>query len=92
MEKNSTKILLDGAIGITKSSIASFTNDSTIKESDEIINKRLTICRGCDKLTTKTSFKVLDAIIKNAQVCSECKCYIKLKVVLKDEKCPINKW
>lgn len=44
------------------------------------ILQRTSICNGCDKLNKLTS------------ICSECSCYIPMKVTRMDASCPINKW
>lgn len=48
------------------------------KADRDVIAKRLKTCRGCDYL-------------KRGQ-CELCGCLYKLKVRLKSEQCPINKW
>jgi len=55
-------------------------NPKKPKLSEESSNKRLEICTGCEwyKITTSQ--------------CKKCGCFMKLKVVLEDAKCPIGKW
>lgn len=42
--------------------------------------KRLVICRECDKY------------IKLAKVCKECRCFMPMKARLRKSKCPLEKW
>ena len=46
--------------------------------SDELYEKRLNICRECDKL--------LDA------TCEACGCYVEYRAIIKHGKCPYKKW
>jgi hypothetical protein len=41
---------------------------------------RYDICKACDKFTPETS------------KCSECGCYLKIKVKAATVECPLNKW
>ena len=53
-----------------------------IKEADrsgeELYNKRLDVCRDCEKL--------------NAGTCLSCGCYVEIRAALKRSKCPNKKW
>lgn len=47
---------------------------------DESANMRMAICEECPML------------LKATKQCKECGCFMKLKVRLKNAKCPIGKW
>ena len=49
-----------------------------IRESNGVIESRVTICNGCEYLKDNR--------------CSECGCFIALKAGLKSESCPRNLW
>jgi len=46
----------------------------------QIAEKRLEICKGCDKF------------IKATTQCKECGCIMKLKTKLPNASCPLHKW
>lgn len=46
----------------------------------DIAEKRLEICRGCDRF------------IKSTTQCKECGCIMKLKTKLPNAGCPLHKW
>jgi len=46
----------------------------------EIAQNRYDICEGCDRLTSVT------------KQCTECKCFMKIKVTFPKSECPIGKW
>lgn len=48
--------------------------------SQEIAQARYDICKACDKFIPETS------------KCSECGCYIKIKVKAATVECPLKKW
>jgi hypothetical protein len=48
--------------------------------SDETFNKRLDICKTCDKYD------------EMQQRCVECGCFLNEKATLSFEKCPLGKW
>jgi hypothetical protein len=50
------------------------------KANQELQNKRITICKSCDKLISKVN------------VCKECGCIMPLKVTLDNATCPLGKW
>lgn len=53
--------------------------------SDKLKYNRMTICCSCEQIEYKNDNLV------NAK-CSECGCYLKYKIALDSEKCPLNKW
>ena len=55
-------------------------NPQIQKADDELANKRLDICLGCDRL------------IKATKPCKECGCFMALKVKLQGAVCPLGKW
>ena len=55
-------------------------NPQIQKADDELANKRLDICLGCDRL------------IKATKQCKECGCFMALKVKLQGAVCPLGKW
>jgi len=55
-------------------------NPQIAKADDELANKRLDICLGCDRL------------IKATKQCKECGCFMALKVKLQGAVCPLGKW
>ncbi len=46
----------------------------------EAIKNRLNVCKGCDKYNTEL------------YMCSECACYIPMKISMSSEECPLGKW
>ena len=55
-------------------------NPKQPKADDELANKRLGICLGCDRL------------LKVTKQCRECGCFMVLKVKLQEAVCPLGKW
>ena len=55
-------------------------NPSTPKSTDEIQKERLSVCLDCDKL------------IQLTKTCSQCGCFMEIKVKLMEAKCPLGKW
>jgi len=55
-------------------------NPNEEKVSDEEASKRFSICEECPEL------------IKITKQCKQCGCFMKMKVKLKEAKCPIGKW
>lgn len=49
-------------------------------EHGELVKNRFEICKGCDLYTVDN------------QECSECGCYVPMKIGLDDESCPLAKW
>lgn len=47
---------------------------------EEVAIQRLITCFDCDRL------------IKVTTQCKECGCFMRMKVKLKEAKCPLNKW
>ena len=54
------------------------TLEMTIAVSDEEYERRLDICKDCDKL--------------NAGTCMSCGCYVEIRAAAKISKCPTKKW
>jgi hypothetical protein len=50
------------------------------KRSREEIRNCLNVCNKCDWL------------VKNTMRCGKCGCFLKIKTVLQNWKCPLNKW
>ena len=48
------------------------------RASDEVYDRRIAACEGCEKLTGPT--------------CMACGCYVELRAIRKDSKCPYKKW
>lgn len=55
-------------------------NPQIPRAEDELANKRLDICFGCDRLVNVT------------KQCKECGCFMALKVKLQQAVCPLGKW
>jgi len=55
-------------------------NPNVEKVSEEVEEKRFSICEECPEL------------IKITKQCKQCGCFMKMKVKLKEAKCPIGKW
>lgn len=49
---------------------------------DNFYQRRLEVCNNCDKLKIKFT----------TRICGECGCILKVKAVLKQFKCPLDKW
>jgi hypothetical protein len=54
--------------------------DKQNRTSDDIADKRMSICNDCDRLIPVT------------HQCKECGCFMKMKVKLKAATCPLGKW
>ncbi|MGN0386459.1 MAG: DUF6171 family protein [Lachnospiraceae bacterium] len=52
--------------------------DRADRAPDELTEKRLEICRECDRL--------------NAGTCLSCGCYVEIRTAIKRAKCPNRKW
>jgi len=52
--------------------------DEEMRSGDELYEKRLALCRGCDKLIRGT--------------CLACGCYVELRAAAKAGRCPDKKW
>ena len=55
-------------------------NPEQPRADDDLADKRLDICLGCDRL------------IKVTKQCKECGCFMALKVKLQGAVCPLGKW
>ncbi len=51
-----------------------------IVNNQDLIDKRLSVCLQCDRMDKKNNR------------CLECGCFLKYKITLVDEKCPLGKW
>ena len=47
---------------------------------DEIYNKRMEICKGCEKFNPESVR------------CNDCGCFLEIKAKWNSEKCPLEKW
>ncbi len=52
--------------------------DEKMRAGDEMYEKRLAVCRECDKL--------------NGGTCMSCGCYVELRAAAKAGRCPGRKW
>lgn len=77
------KDVVKGIKGLTKAALR------IDKSPENLIQKRLEICNSCEH---KTKVKSTYAPGKLIARCKECKCFIRAKVLIKNEHCPINKW
>ena len=57
-----------------------FLNPNTEYVNEEIADKRLNICKDCDRLFHPT------------MQCKECGCFMHLKTKLSNATCPLEKW
>lgn len=48
------------------------------RASDSLYQKRLDVCRECDSLLEAT--------------CLKCGCYVEIRALKKDAKCPVKRW
>ena len=55
-------------------------NPEIVKVSQVVAEKRMSICRECDRF------------IKITTQCKECGCIMSAKTKLEPSKCPLNKW
>jgi len=55
-------------------------NPNQPRSQEDLVNSRLKICRGCEFFRPKT------------ETCRKCGCFMKLKTMLENAKCPIGKW
>jgi hypothetical protein len=51
-----------------------------VKATDEEVAKRQAICNDCEYYA------------KDSQRCQKCGCFLKIKIKLETEHCPIQKW
>ena len=57
--------------------------DKEIKAEEELYKERLSICRGCEKLSGE------DAAFGT---CLACGCYVELRAAVKKNRCPYRFW
>lgn len=57
-----------------------FLNPNTEYSTEEIAAHRLEICKGCEFFRPKT------------QTCKKCGCFMAVKSMLSNAKCPVGKW
>lgn len=73
--------IIHGVFGITKSTLG-------IDKADEkLVITRLSICKGCEYL----KYKEINGKIYSVK-CGHCGCYLKHKLKLSTENCPVGKW
>jgi hypothetical protein len=63
---------------MSETSPMDFFKPSTEYASQELAQKRMDICNGCEFLKFK--------------FCKECGCFMPAKTLLQESKCPIGKW
>jgi len=56
-----------------------FANSGFKVADEEVYNKRMEICRGCDRF-------------ENNRFCKECGCFMDLKAKIEVAECPLDKW
>ena len=56
--------------------------------SSEKRKQRTDICKGCDKYSIMKRGPSLEKLSR----CSECGCFLKPKIALEGQECPIGKW
>lgn len=79
MEKPKYNVLKNGAKSLfTIAKNAALGIDQSVPE--EVAKERLDICMQCPNR------------VKATGTCDICKCYLKYKTKVKQEKCPIDKW
>lgn len=71
-----------GAVGLTKAALGIHA------VSEEVKNKRLAICDACPSKFFEFSEKYNMKVAR----CGECRCFIRAKVLIKEEFCDLNKW
>jgi len=55
-------------------------NPNQPRSQEDLVNSRLEICRACEFFRPKT------------ETCRKCGCFMKLKTMLENAKCPVGKW
>jgi hypothetical protein len=55
-------------------------NPDRLLDNQDIVNKRLELCKACPELIASTS------------QCKKCGCFMNLKTKLAEAECPIGKW
>ena len=53
------------------------------KADDTLYEKRLTVCRGCEKLSTAGT---------ELGTCLACGCFVELRAAIKQNRCPYKYW
>jgi hypothetical protein len=56
--------------------------------SEELRKQRTDICKGCDKYEVSEQ----GPLLKKLSRCTECGCFLKPKIALEGQECPIGKW
>ena len=59
--------------------MGNFANSGFKVADEEVYNKRMEICRGCDRF-------------ENNRFCKECGCFMDLKAKIEVAECPLDKW
>ena len=68
-----------GAVGLAK--VAAGVDQSP----DDIADERLEACKECEHLPESADVGLMDR-------CSECGCFVRAKVLIGSEQCPMGKW
>lgn len=75
-----------GAVGLAK--VAAGVD----KSSDDIAAERLAVCKGCEHLTRAVKGLPESADVGLMDRCNECGCFVRAKVLIGSEQCPLGKW
>lgn len=73
------KQIAKGIYGILKSKL------NLDPVTDSLAYNRMSVCYTCESIEVKNDD------LRNSK-CSECGCWLKYKINLKSEKCPLDKW
>lgn len=68
------------AIGAVSRLGGAIVHGNQVKATEEEVAKRQAICDGCEYYA------------KDSQRCQKCGCFLKIKIKLETEHCPIQKW
>ena len=64
------------------------------QEEQELSNARLEICGVCDAAQESKALEVIKGSVEKMDIiyCTKCTCPCHEKSIIKEEKCPLNKW
>jgi hypothetical protein len=84
--------ILRGAVGLGTAAAIGL-GIAPAQVSQDRVEDRRNKCRNCPAATRNPKYIDLpEKGLTAASLCRECKCNIKAKTMLADEKCPLGKW
>lgn len=62
------------------------------RSPDELAAERLAVCRGCDRLRRFVQGLPAGADVGLSDRCDACGCFVRAKVLIAGESCPLERW